>query len=190
MFVEPSYPRARKDRQHRAVDAYLDQADAVGGDRDKDREAKALAMDRAGFVRFSTTEAKVKHFNRIWRGDDARAYICERWGFENPEHPDPVSFITTHLREHVEQRDERWGKPDRVTSLAALAQMSKIFVPAQTMKVDTRSVIAKIERPPEFDVEPKMESRAILPAGQTIAKPKPPEPDEDDEDDDDDDDEE
>jgi hypothetical protein len=144
-------------------------------------------MDRAGFLRAQTLEAKVKHFNRIWRGDDARAYICELWAIENEDAPDPVSFITRVLREHAEQRDERWGKPDRTTSLAAAAQLTKIFVPAQTMKVDTRSVVARIERPAEFDVEPKMESRGILPAGQVIAKPAPSsgEPEDDDEEDDD-----
>jgi hypothetical protein len=33
---------------------------------------------------------------------------------------------------------------------------------------------AKVERPSEFDVEPSMAARAILPAGQSIVKPEPP----------------
>jgi hypothetical protein len=183
--VEELRPVDRRERQFRALDAYVEQASEIGGDPQKDREAKALAMDRAGFLRAQTLEAKVKHFNRIWRGDDARAYICELWAIENEDAPDPISFATRVLRGHMEQTDDSWGPRDRTASLQATAQFVKIFVPAQTMKVDTRSVVARIERPAEFDVEPKMESRGILPAGQVIAKPVSPSGDDPDDENDD-----
>ena len=176
-----------RERQFKAVDAYVEQAGAIGADSERDRAAKVVAMDRAGFVHFETPEAKVRHFNRIWRGDDTRAYICESYAMANPDDACPLSFIARNLREHVEQRDRRWGSPDRSTSLAALAQMTKIYVPSQTAKVATLSLSARVERPAEFDVEPEMAARAILPAGQTIAKPAPPPGDEagDEEEDDD-----
>ncbi|MGO9000191.1 MAG: hypothetical protein ACLQVI_43235 [Polyangiaceae bacterium] len=138
-------------------------------------------MDRAGFVHFETDEAKVRHFNRIWRGDDTRAYICESYAMANPDDACPLSFIARNLREHVEQRDSRWGAPDRSASLAALSQMTKIYVPSQTARVATLSLSARVDRPSEFDGEPAMAARAILPAGQKIAKPVPPPGDEDEE---------
>lgn len=161
-------------RQQKAIDAYVEQAGQIGSDREKDKAAKVVAMDRAGFVHFETPEAKVRHFNRIWRGDDTRQYLCECWGFANEDDPDPISFAMRWYREHVEQKDPRWGDPDRGQSLAALAGMTKIFIPTQTAKVATLSLSAKVERPAEFDVEPEMQARAILPAGQSIVKPEPP----------------
>lgn len=166
-------------RQQKAIDAYVEQAGQIGLDREKDKAAKVVAMDRAGFVHFETAEAKVRHFNRIWRGDETRQYLCDIYAMGVPEDPCPVSLVGRVLREHALQTDPSWGPRDRTASLSAVAQLTKIFIPTQTAKVATLSLSAKVERPAEFDVEPEMQARAILPAGQVIAKPERSDPGDD-----------
>jgi len=178
-------------RQFKAVDAFLEQADAIGADPVKDRAAKIQAIKRAGFVQFQTEEAMIRHFDRIWRGDDTRAYICQQYAMAFEEDPCPISFYARVVRGHMLQEDPAWGPKDRGTSLQAAAQFAKVFIPTQTSKVATLNLSARVERPAEFDVEPEMQARAILPAGQSIVKPEPPpakdeDGDEDDEEGDDD----
>ena len=50
----------------------------------------------------------------------------------------------------------------------------KLFVPAQTTKVLTGHLSAKVERPAAYDTDQPMTARTILPAGTTIAKPTGP----------------
>jgi hypothetical protein len=66
--------------------------------------------------------------------------------------------------------------------------MVKLFIPAQATKVLQASISAKVERPAQFDQEPVMQARTILPAGQVVMPPRPPTTTDDDEEGSDDDD--
>ena len=172
------------------LDTYAEQAPFIGADPARDRQAQILAVEKAGYTRATTDQAKVKQFMQLWKSDESRAYLCHLWGLANETEPDPVNLAMRMLREHMVQEDEKWGPPDRAVSLAATRQAIAVFIPAQTSKVATLNLSGKIERPAQFDQEPVMEARAILPAGQTIAKPSGPtgaaDDDDDDEEDEDD----
>lgn len=184
-------PRIRA-KQTATLDAYAEQVATIGGDPVRDRAAMVLAVER-NYTRPQTEAAKVKQFMRLWKSDEARVYLCELWGLAmEPEvDQDPVSLAMRLLHTHAVQEDESWGPRDRGASLAAVRQMVTLFIPAQTTKIASVHMSTRIERPAEFDQEPVMASRTILPAGQTIAQPAPPsggDEDPDDEGDDDDDD--
>lgn len=190
-------PRIRA-KQNATLEAYAEHVAEIGGDPERDRQAMIVAVERGGYTRATTESAKVKQFLKLWKSDEARAYLCELWGFaiEGEVDQDPVSLAMRLLHTHATQTDESWGPRDRGASLTAVRMMTNLFIPAQTTKIASMHVSAKIERPAEFDQEPVMAARTILPAGQTIAKPTGPpvagtdvgaadDPDEDEDDDDD-----
>ena len=170
------------------LEHYAEQAGTIGDDKERDRAAQIVAVERAGYTRPSTDKAKVRQFMKLWKSDESRAYLCELWGIHVEADHDPVALAMKMVHEHMVQEDKKWGPPDRAVSLAATREAIRMFIPAQTSKVATLNLSGKIERPAEFDQEPVMESRSILPAGQKIARPVPPPGpgDEDDEEDDDD----
>jgi hypothetical protein len=179
-------------KQTKMLDAYAEQAGSIGEDKAKDEQAMIVAVERAGYTRATTDRAKIRQFMKLWKSDASRAYLCELWGLavEPQLDRDPVSLAMRLLHEHAVQDDtEKWGPRDRSVSLSATKEMVKLFIPAQTTKVQSLNLSAKIERPAQFDVEPEMKPRAILPAGQQIAATKSPirqgEEDDDDEEDDD-----
>lgn len=182
-------PRIRA-KQTAVLDAYAEQVADIGGDPERDRQAQIVAVEKGGYTRAQTEAAKVKQFMRLWKSDEARAYLCELWGLamESEADQDPVSLAMRLLHTHAVQTDESWGPRDRGTSLAAVRQMVTLFIPAQTTKIASVHMSTKIERPAEFDNEPAMTARTILPAGQVIAKPTGPVGEADDDEDEDDDD--
>lgn len=168
-------PRIRA-KQERTIEAYAEQVADIGGDPERDRQAMIVAVERGGYTRPQTDASKLKQFMRLWKSDEARAYMCELWGFAVEEEPDqdPVSLAMRLLHTHAVQTDPSWGPRDRGTSLAAVRQMVTLFIPAQTTKIASVHMSTKIERPAEFSEEPTMMARTILPAGQTITKPVAP----------------
>jgi hypothetical protein len=161
-------------KQKRAVEVYAEQAADVGGNPDADRAAKIVAVERAGFTRAQTEAAKLRQFERLWKSDEARQYLAELWGIAVPDEPDPVSVAFQMLHTHMVQNDETWGARDRATSISASREVIKLFVPAAPTKVLTGHLSARIERPAEFDHEPVMAARTILPAGQKLTAPTGP----------------
>jgi hypothetical protein len=186
--VADLHARNRVAQKHRAViEAYAEQAGEIGGDPARDKAAQIEAIDRAGYTRFTRPEAKLAFFRKLWKTDEARMYMLELWGVATEDEEDPVSLSLRLLRTHAVQEDESWGPRSRSESLSAIRQMTQIFVPNQTTKIDQRSVSVRVERPAQFDTEPVMEARSILPEGQNIAKnvtPSGPGDEEDGEDDD------
>jgi hypothetical protein len=173
------------------LEVYAEHAADIGGDKERDQAAMIEAHDRAGYSRAHSEQAKIKKFMQLWKSDEARAYLCTLWGMaiDDEQDQDPVSLAMRLLHTHAVQTDESWGPRDRSVSLSAAREMVKLFIPAQTTKILSGHISAKIERPAEFDQEPVMQARTILPAGQTIVKPAAPvESDEDVEDEDPDDD--
>ena len=166
-------PRIRG-RQQKMLEVYAEQAPFIGGDRDRDREAMMTAVDRAGYMKTTRDQAKIALFMKLWKSDEARAYIHELWGLAVDAEPDPVSFAMRMLYTHAAQEDEEWGPRDRATSLAATREIVRIFVPAQTAKVATLNLSARVSRPAEFDTEPVMQSRTILPLGKRLPNQAPP----------------
>jgi hypothetical protein len=179
-------PRIRA-KQEATLSAYAEQAGTIGGDPQADRAAKIVAVERGGYTRAQTEEAKLRQFERLWKSDEARQYLAELWGAAVTQEPDPVSLAFRMLHAHMVQEDESWGPRDRGVSLSASREVIKLFVPAAPTKVLTGHLSAKIERPDTYDQEPVMESRSILPAGTQIAKPTGPTGADDDEDPDEDD---
>ena len=182
-------PRIRA-KQLKTLEAYAEQAPLIGGDPAADKAAMIQAVERGGYTRPSTDAAKVKQFMKLWKSDEARAYLCELWGLaiEEQTDQDPVALAMRMIHTHVVQTDDSWGPRDRAVSLSAAKEMVRIFIPQQTSKVATLNLSAKVERPAEYDVEPVMEARTILPAGHQIAKPTGPTGETDDEGEDEDDD--
>ena len=166
-------PRIRA-KQQTAVNAYLEQAADIGGDPERDREAKIMAVERAGYTRATRDKAKVAKFMAIWKSDETRKYVFDWYALSVPDDPDPVSVALRTIHLHTVQDDDSWGPRDRAVSLAAARELVRIFVPPHMSKVATLNLSAKVERPAEFDLEPVMQSRTILPAGQEIAKPTGP----------------
>jgi hypothetical protein len=182
-------PRFRR-KQEKMLEVYAEQAGTIGGDPERDRAAKIAAVERAGYTRAASDGAKLRQFMQLWKSDEARAYLCQLWGLaiEEEKDGDPVALAMRLLHTHAVQTDESWGPRDRMASLSATREMVRLFIPAQTAKVATLNLSAKVERPAQFDTEPVMQARAILPAGQTIAAPTGPTgADDDDEEEDDDD---
>jgi hypothetical protein len=170
----------------KTLDVYAELAPSIAGDPRADTAAKIQAVERGGYTNLETDAAKLRQFMRLWKSDDCRLYLYERWGLAVEAHPDPVSLAMQMLHEHMVQEDEKWGPPDRGVSLAATRTVVSIFVPAQTSKVLTANLSARVDRPAEYDVDQPMQARTILPAGQKIAKPTGPTgPEEDEEEDDD-----
>jgi hypothetical protein len=100
---------------------------------------------------------------------------------------DGESFVACPACQGTGKRSD-WGPRDRGTSMAATNAAIKMFIPTQTSVSKNLNLSAKIERPEQFDQEPTMRSRTILPAGQKITKPSAPTgADDDDEESDDDD---
>lgn len=162
-------------RQEKVLEAYAEQAASIGGDPERDRQAKIVAVERAGYTRANTDQAKLRQFMRLWKSDESRAYLCELWGMAIEKEPDPVGLAMRMLHEHMVQDDvERWGARDRAVSLAATRTAVAIFIPNQTSKVMTASMSMKVERPAAYDQEPVMAARTILPAGQKLTKPVAP----------------
>jgi hypothetical protein len=183
-------PRIRA-KQQKTLEVYAEQVPEIGGDPLADKQAMITAVERAGYIRPTTDSAKVRQFMKLWKSDESRAYLCELWGLAVSEDPDPVSLAMQTLHTHVVQTDETWGPRDRSVSLSAAREMVRLFIPAQTTKILSGHLNAKIERPAEFDIEPVMQARTILPEGQEIAKPVGPtggDNDDEEEDDPDDDD--
>jgi hypothetical protein len=166
-------PRIRA-KQTATLEAYAEQAASIGGNPEADRRAMIAAVERGGYTRATTDRAKVAQFLKLWKSDEARAYLCELWGAAVEEDHDPVALAMRMVHEHMVQNDPKWGPPDRSVSLSATRVAVQMFIPQQTSKVATLNLSAKVERPAEFDVEPVMQSRTILPAGQTIQKPTGP----------------
>ena len=157
------------------LDAYAEQVPDIGGDPERDRQAMIEAVERGGYTRAQSDSAKVKQFLRLWKSDEGREYFWNLWTTNLPEAPDPLSLVMSTLYEHVAQNDtEKWGKPSRGESLTATGMLIKLFVPAQTTKVLTGHLSAKVERPAAYDTDQPMTARTILPAGTTIAKPTGP----------------
>lgn len=153
------------------LEHYAEQAPFIGDDKERDRSAQIVAVERAGYTRASTDRAKLRQFMKLWKSDESRAYLCHLWGIHVEADHDPVALAMRMVHEHMVQKDEKWGPPDRAVSLAATREAIKLFIPVQTTKILSGHLSAKIERPAQFDQEPVMESRSILPAGQKIAKP-------------------
>ena len=175
-----------RERQEKMLQVYAEHAPVIGGDKDKDKAAMIEAVDRSGIdLRLTKPEAKIRKFMRLWKSDESRAYLCELWGMTVTAEPDPVSLAMKMLHEHMVQEDESWGPKDRAVSLSATKEAIKVFIPAQTTKIASLNVSAKIDRPEEFNQEPVMQSRTILPAGQKIAKPTGPTGGDEDDDEDD-----
>lgn len=181
-------PRIRA-KQEKTLEAYAERAAWVAGDHARDQQARIMAVEEGGYTRAQTNEAKLKQFERLWRSDDARQYLAELWSLAVPDQPDPVSVAFQTVYEHMVQNDtDKWGEArDRSISLSASREVIKLFVPAQTTRVLTGHLSAKVERPAAYDTDQPMTARTILPAGTTIAKPTGPTGSEDDEDPDDDD---
>lgn len=175
-----------KQRQRKTLEAYAEQAPSIGGDPARDRQAMIVAVERGGYTRPTTDKAKLKQFMQLWKADESRAYLRELWGLaiEDEADHDPVGLAMRMLHEHMVQEDERWGPPDRSVSLAATRTAVGIFIPNQTSKVLQASISARVERPVQYDQEPRMEARQILPAGQQITKPSGPTGSEEEDDDD------
>lgn len=182
-------PRIRA-KQTAALENYAEQFGTIGGDPERDRQAQIVAVEKAGYTRATTDSAKVKQFQKLWKADESRLYLAELWGLAITQDPDPVSLAFRMLHEHMVQDDASWGERERGVSLSAARETLRMFVPAQTTKVLTAHLTAKVERPAEFDQEPEMKPRTILPAGQVITQPTGPTGAEDDDDEDDDDDDE
>jgi len=180
-------PRIRA-KQEATLSAYAEQAGTIGGDPQADRAAKIVAVERGGYTRAQTEEAKLRQFERLWKSDEARQYLAELWGAAVTQEPDPVSLAFRMLHSHMVQEDDSWGPRDRGVSLSASREVIKLFVPAAPTKVLTGHLSARVERPAQYDQDQVMQSRSILPAGQKIAKPTGPTgaTDDDEEEDDDD----
>lgn len=166
-------PRIRA-KQVAVLEHYAEQAGTIGGDPQADRAAKIVAVDRGGYTRAQTEEAKLRQFERLWKSDEARQYLAELWGAAVTQEPDPVSLAFRMLHAHMVQEDESWGPRDRGVSLSASREVIKLFVPAAPTKVLTGHLSAKVERPAAYDTDQPMTARTILPAGTTIAKPTGP----------------
>jgi hypothetical protein len=176
-------------RQKKTLDVYAELAPATAGDPAKDRGAMIEAIERGGgYTKYSRDETKVAAFMRLWKSDEARAYLCELWGLAIDEErdQDPVSLAMRLLHTHATQTDESWGPRDRGASLTAVRLMTNLFIPQQTTKIASVHMSTKIERPATYDQEPVMESRSILPAGTKIATPTGPTGADDDDDEDED----
>jgi hypothetical protein len=158
----------------RTMEVYAEQAGTVGGDPERERQAKIVAVERAGYTRAQTEQAKLRQFERLWKSDEARQYLAELWGMAVTEEPDPVSLAFRMLHSHMVQEDESWGPRDRGVSLSASREVIKLFVPAAPTKVLTGHLSAKVERPAAYDTDQPMTARTILPAGTQIAKPTGP----------------
>lgn len=177
-------PRIRE-RQQRVLEVYAELAPFIAGDKALDRAAMITAVERAGYTRLARPESKLAQFMRLWKSDESRAYLCHLWGLavEDEADQDPVSLAMRMIHEHIVQTDDSWGPRDRAVSLAATNQLVKMVIPQQTSKVATLNLSAKVERPAEFDTDQPMQARAILPAGEKIAKPTGPTGSDDDDDD-------
>jgi hypothetical protein len=149
--------------------AYCEEAGEIGLDAERDRAAKLRALERGGYTRAVSEKARLRKFSQIWNGDAARELLAQTWGFAVPEAPDPLAVMQRTLYEHMTQRDESWGPRDRSASLAAVAQAGKMFVPQQTVRVDSRSVVARVDRPLGLD-EPKMVARTLGVEAPVVAK--------------------
>jgi hypothetical protein len=201
----------------KTLDVYAELAPSIAGDPQADTAAKIQAVERGGYTNLETDAAKLRQFMRLWKSDDCRLYLYERWGMAVEAHPDPVSLAMQMLHEHMTQpvdtcgacdgeglkgvtlrgedtfiacpacggsgKRSEWGPKDRGVSLAATRTVVSIFVPAQTSKVLTANLSARVDRPAEYDVDQPMQARTILPAGQKIAKPTGPVGSEDEEED-------
>lgn len=165
--------RCRK-REEKMLEVYAELAPSIGGDPERDKQAMIESVERAGYSQLTRPESKLRRFMRLWRSDDSRRYLYELWGVAVEDDPDPVSLAMRMLHEHVVQSDAKWGPPDRAVSLAATRQMIAVFIPNQTSKVLQASFSTRVERPAEFDTDQPMQARAILPAGEKIAKPTGP----------------
>jgi hypothetical protein len=191
----PNWYRTRL-RHEAVVLAYCEEAGEIGLDPERDRAAKLRALERGGYTRAVNEKVRLRKFSQIWNGDAARELIADVWAMTVPEAPDPIAVMQRTLYEHMTQNDPSWGERDRSASLAAVAQAGKMFVPQQTVRVDSRSVVARIDRPAQYE-EPTMISRPLgdtpkavaAPVGATPvgATPVVAEPDDDDDDEGDDD---
>ena len=133
------------------LDAYAEQAEWIGADPERDRQAKIQAVERAGYTHLTKDESKLKAFMALWKSDESRLYLVQHWALEISEDPDPVSLVMRLLHTHAVQTDESWGERSRSESLAAVREMAKLFIPAQTAKVAPMNLSAKIERPADYD---------------------------------------
>jgi hypothetical protein len=174
-------------KQRKVIEVYAEHIGTIGGDKEKDRTAQIQAVERAGYTRPTTDDAKVRRFMKIYKTDAARQHLAELYSISVPEEPDPVSLSFRLIHEHAVQNNvDYWTAPgrDRAISLAATRELVKIFVPNQTSRVATLNLSAKVERPEAYDNEPTMTARTVLPAGQQITKPVAPVEDDEDADDD------
>jgi hypothetical protein len=95
-------PRIRA-KQTAVLEHYAEQAGTIGGDPQADRAAKIVAVERGGYTRAQTEEAKLRQFERLWKSDEARQYLAELWGAAVTQEPDPVSLAFRMLNEHMTQ---------------------------------------------------------------------------------------
>lgn len=184
---KPNTPTARETRlrHEKVVLAYAEEAGEIGIDPEKDRAAQIRAMERGGYTKHTTERGRLRKFKAIWGSDASRELLYRVWGFEIPEAPDPLAVMQRVLYEHMTQTDESWGPRDRGASLQAVAQASKMFVPAQTAKIDKRTIVAHVDRPQEFAGGGAMTARNVLASttGVGVTTSEPAGDDEEDEDD-------
>jgi hypothetical protein len=155
----------------RAVDLYLEEVSAGrAGTPESDRAAKLKAVGESGILGTHVPKdegERVRSFDRLLRAPDVNRYIVEMWGIA-VEDDNPVQRYMRKIDEHAMQ-----GNDPRLSLDASKFALSKMLAPP-TQRIQSASVVAHVTRPAEFDNEPLMESRSILPAGQHITKPPAP----------------
>ncbi len=170
-------------RVERAVDLYLEEVSkGTTGTPSGDRAAKLRAMDESGILGTHVPKdegKRVRSFDRLLKAPDVNEYIARQWAIA-VEDDNPLHRYMKRIDEHAMQQED-----PRLSFDASKFALSKMLVPP-TQRIQSASVVAHIQRPAEFDTEPEMTARPILPAGTHIVKPLPPSAPADDADDDED----
>ncbi len=163
-------------RVEKAVDLYLE---AVSANQtltpEGDRAAKLRAMDESGILGTHVPKdegKRARSFDRLLKAPDVNEYIARQWGIAI-DCDNPLHRYMQRIDQHAMQDED-----PRLSFDASKFALTKMLIPP-TQRIASASVVAHVtQRPAEFDVEPEMTARAILPAGQRIANPKPPPGDE------------
>jgi hypothetical protein len=132
-----------------------------------DRAAKLKAMDESGILGTHVPKdegKRVRSFDRLLKAPDVNRYIVETWGIA-VEDDNPVQRYMRKIDEHAMQRED-----PRLSLDASKFALSKMLAPP-TQRIQSASVVT---RPAEFDAEPTMAARTILPEGQHVSKPPAP----------------
>jgi hypothetical protein len=155
----------------KAVDLYLEEV-SNGTTRTPagDRAAKLKAIDDSGILGTHVPKdegKRVRSFERLLKAPDVNRYIVEMWGFA-VEDDNPVQRYMRKIDEHAMQRED-----PRLSLDASKFALAKMLAPP-TQRIQSASVVAHVTRPVEFDAEPTMAARTILPEGQHVSKPPAP----------------